>query len=41
MAQAELGEATGLPRLQQLAITEHLATLTRLIAEIDHEDARR
>ncbi|WP_351227927.1 hypothetical protein [Streptomyces sp. NPDC002133] len=41
MAQAELGEATGLPQLQQLAITEHLATLTRLIAEIDHEDTRR
>ncbi|MEU2181567.1 hypothetical protein [Streptomyces thermolilacinus] len=41
MAQAELGEATGLPRLQQLAITEHLATLTHLIAEIDHEDTRR
>ncbi|WP_369223194.1 hypothetical protein AB5J52_19315 [Streptomyces sp. R39] len=41
MAQSELGEATGLPRLQQLAITEHLATLTRLIAEIDHEDTRR
>ncbi|MBT2491815.1 hypothetical protein J7E96_25455 [Streptomyces sp. ISL-96] len=41
MAQAELGEATGLPQLQQLAIAEHLATLTRLIAEIDHEDTRR
>ncbi|MFE9925742.1 hypothetical protein ACFYQA_30505 [Streptomyces sp. NPDC005774] len=41
MAQAELGEATGLPQLQQLAITEHLATLTHLIAEIDHEDTRR
>ncbi|WP_324783181.1 hypothetical protein [Streptomyces sp. H51] len=41
MAESELGEATGLPRLQQLAITEHLATLTRLIGEIDHEDARR
>jgi hypothetical protein len=41
MAQAELGEATGLPHLQQLAITEHLATLTRLIAEIDHEDTCR
>ncbi|GAA2246726.1 integrase [Streptomyces atrovirens] len=41
MAESELGEATGLPRLQQLAITEHLATLTRLIAEIDHEDTRR
>ncbi|MGY5032848.1 hypothetical protein ACWC9U_18515 [Streptomyces sp. 900116325] len=41
MAESELGEATGLPRLQQLAITEHLATLTRLIAEIDHEGARR
>ncbi|MEU9996104.1 hypothetical protein [Streptomyces sp. NPDC050848] len=41
MAQAELGQAAGLPQLQQLAITEHLATLTRLIAEIDHEDTRR
>ncbi|MGV9902885.1 hypothetical protein ACWDU8_10425 [Streptomyces sp. NPDC003388] len=41
MAQAELGEATDLPRLQQLAITEHLATLTHLIAEIDQEDTRR
>lgn len=39
MAESELGESTGLPRLQQLAITEHLATLTRLIAEIDHEGA--
>jgi hypothetical protein len=41
MAESELGEATGLPRLQQLAITEHLAALTHLIAEIDHEDTRR
>lgn len=41
MAESELGEATGLPRLQQLAITEHLATLTHLIAEIDQEDTRR
>ncbi|MFE9765903.1 hypothetical protein ACFYPC_15480 [Streptomyces sp. NPDC005808] len=41
MAQAELGGVTGLPQLQQLAITEHLATLTRLIAEIDHEDTCR
>ncbi|MFD5784383.1 hypothetical protein [Streptomyces sp. NPDC126933] len=41
MAKAELGEATGLSHLQQLAITEHLATLTRLIAEIDHEDTSR
>ncbi|MFE1250556.1 hypothetical protein [Streptomyces sp. NPDC058766] len=41
MARAELGAATGLPRLQQFAITEHLSTLTRLIAEIDHEDTRR
>ncbi|MEU7211856.1 hypothetical protein AB0B06_25965 [Streptomyces sp. NPDC044989] len=41
MAQAELGEATDLPRLQRLAIAEHLATLTHLIAEIDHEDTRR
>ncbi|MEU5715493.1 hypothetical protein AB0G71_06825 [Streptomyces sp. NPDC020403] len=41
MAESELGEATGLRRLQQLAITEHLATLTRLIAEINHEGARR
>lgn len=39
MAESELGGATNLPRLQQLAITEHLATLTRLIAEIDHEGA--
>ncbi|MFI6963518.1 hypothetical protein [Streptomyces sp. NPDC050255] len=39
MAESELGGATGLPWLQQLAITEHLATLTHLIAEIDHEDA--
>ncbi|MFF3376452.1 hypothetical protein ACFYXF_26295 [Streptomyces sp. NPDC002680] len=38
MARAELGEAAGLPQFQQLAIAEHLATLTRLIAEIDHED---
>lgn len=41
MAESELGGATGLPWLQQLAISEHLATLTHLIAEIDHEDARR
>ncbi|WP_200263399.1 hypothetical protein [Streptomyces sp. HSG2] len=41
MARAELTDATGVPRLQQLAITEHLATLTRLIAEIDHEDNHR
>ncbi|MGW2822282.1 hypothetical protein ACWC24_14920 [Streptomyces sp. NPDC001443] len=40
MAQSELGEAAGLPRLQQLAITEHLATLTRLIAEIDATDSK-
>ncbi|WP_405501642.1 hypothetical protein [Streptomyces anulatus] len=41
MARAELTDATAVPRLQQLAITEHLATLTRLIAEIDHEDTHR
>jgi hypothetical protein len=39
MAQAELTDTDGLPPLQQLAITEHLATLTRLIAEIHHEEA--
>ncbi|MCJ0870993.1 hypothetical protein [Streptomyces sp. AP-93] len=41
MAQTELGVAVDIPHLQKLAITEHLATLTRLIAEIDDEDTRR
>lgn len=41
MVQDELSGATDIPRLQKLAINEHLATLTRLIAEIDHEDTRR
>ncbi|MCX5124826.1 hypothetical protein [Streptomyces sp. NBC_00347] len=39
MAQAELGDADGILPLQKLAITEHLATLTRLIAEITDEDS--
>lgn len=39
MAQGELGDTTDVPRLQRVAITEHLATLTRLITEIRPEDA--
>lgn len=38
MARSELGDAVGVPPLQKLAITDHLATLTRLIAEFDTTD---